>query len=304
MCVHLRQNAIYGFNQVASWQNAHFMVTTFELIGGHLRRAAEHAGMSAASAALPEGAYTTFRTYAGNRVLRLAQHFRRLEESCALMGQHGAIEDAVASKAIAGVIAELGYTESRFRLTFAPPQLFVSIEPFTPYPPALYRTGVRCVSVTLSRNNPHAKSTTFIASAAEAYKALPADAHEGLMIAGDGSVLEGLSSNFFAIAPFSSGEGRGEGLILHTEEARVLMGVTRSLVIEVAKGVLPLSTEAVKYNDLPNISECFITSVSRGILPVVKIDHLTIGDGIPGPISRELMARFHALVEREAMALS
>jgi branched-chain amino acid aminotransferase len=295
---------ICGMLQNASWQNAHFMVTTFEMIDSQPRHMAEHAGMSSASSALPEGAYTTFRTYAGNRVLRLAQHFRRLEESCALMRQHGAINDAVARKGIAGVIAEMGYTESRFRLTFAPPRLFISIEPFTPYPLALYESGVRCVSVTLNRNNPHAKSTTFIASAAEAYKALPADAHEGLMIAGDGSVLEGLSSNFFAILPSPASGAGGGGHILHTEEARALIGVTRSLVLEVAKEVLPLSTEAVKYNDLPAVSECFITSVSREILPVVKIDHLVIGDGAPGPITRELMARLHALVAREATALS
>jgi branched-chain amino acid aminotransferase len=281
------------------------MVNTFELIDGEPQRVAEHAGMSAASAALPVGAYTTFRTYDGNRVLRLAQHFRRLEESAALMGQRGAIVDEAARKAIAGVIALMGHAESRFRLTFAPPRLFISIEPFTPYPPALYETGVRCVSVSLNRNNPHAKSTTFIASAAEAYKALPADAHEGLMIAEDGSVLEGLSSNFFAFLPSPQGKGVGdEGLTLHTEEARVLIGVTRSLVLEVARDVLPLSTEAVKYNDLPHVSECFITSVSREILPVVKIDHLVIDAGAPGPITRVLMARFQALVAKEAVALS
>lgn len=276
------------------------MVITFEWVDGRLQRTAEHAGMSAASAALPEGAYTTFRTYQGNRVLRLGQHFRRLEESAALMGQGGAIDDATASKAIASVIAEMGYAESRFRLTFAASHLFISIEPFTPYPPALYESGVRCVSVTLSRNNPHAKSTTFIASAADAYSQLPADAHEGLMISDDGSVLEGLSSNFFAITPAAV----GEGMTLYTEETRVLIGVTRSLVLEVAKDVLPISTDAVKYNDLPAVSECFITSVSREILPVVKVDHLVIGAGGPGPITRELMARFHALVAREAVALS
>ena len=186
-----------------------------------------------------------------------------------------------------------GYAESRFRLTFAPPRLFISIEAFTPYPPALYENGVRCVSVTLNRNNPHAKSTTFIASAADAYKTLPEDAHEGLMIAGDGSVLEGLSSNFFAIcaSPIGGGVGGG-GATLHTEEARVLIGVTRSLVLEVARDVLPVSTIAVKYDDLPEVSECFITSVSREILPVVKIDHLIIGNGMPGAITQVLMQRF------------
>jgi branched-subunit amino acid aminotransferase/4-amino-4-deoxychorismate lyase len=75
-------------------------------------------------------------------------------------------------------------------------------------------------------------------------------------------------------------------------------------VLEVARDVIPITTEAVRYADLPRVSECFITSVSREIMPVVKIDQLVIGDGSPGPITRALMGRFRALVTREAIAVS
>ncbi len=284
------------------------MVTTFHLADdGAMHEIARHSVMSEASAALPEGAYTTFRTYKRRRVLRCSQHFQRLEESLALTGRHlGTINNAMARRAIGRIIALTNYAESRFRLTYAPEGLFISIEPFAPYPHELYEAGVQCATVSLHRNNPHAKSTTFIASAAEAYKTLPEGTHEGLMIADDGAVLEGLSSNFFALAPSPQrGEGRGEGrnLILHTEEARVLMGVTRSLVLEVARDVVSVSTGAVTYDDLATVSECFITSVSREILPVVKIDQIVIGDGTPGPVTRELMRRFRELVEREAEEL-
>jgi branched-chain amino acid aminotransferase len=51
---------------------------------------------------------------------------------------------------------------------------------------------------------------------------------------------------------------------------------------------------------LNRLSECFITSVSRGILPVVRIDSQVIGAGKPGPVTGQLMARVEALVEREA----
>jgi branched-subunit amino acid aminotransferase/4-amino-4-deoxychorismate lyase len=84
----------------------------------------------------------------------------------------------------------------------------------------------------------------------------------------------------------------------------VLIGVTRSLVLEVAQGIIPISTRAVTYQELPQVSECFITSVSREIMPVVKIDQLVIGDGAPGSITRELMRRFRALVAREADVVS
>jgi branched-chain amino acid aminotransferase len=293
------------------------MVTTYKLdAAGSPQRIAEHDTMRDASAHLPQGAYTTFRTYDGNRVLRLGQHLQRLRETLGLEGKHApTIDDDAVRAGIAYTIRDTRYAESRFRLTYAPAGFFISIEPFTPYPPALYETGVACATVSLHRENPHAKSTTFIASAADAYSALPAGVHEGLMIAADGAVLEGLSSNFFAIQPLPDPPLKGrepappplgggwEG-VLRTEEARALIGVTRSLVLEVARDVIPITTEAVRYADLPRVSECFITSVSREIMPVVKIDQLVIGDGSPGPITRALMGRFRALVTREAIAVS
>jgi branched-chain amino acid aminotransferase len=279
------------------------MVLTFEStptpVGTTLRLIDQHESMQAASAQLPDGAYTTFRTYAGNRILRLKQHITRLETSAALLGQTGNLDEPALTAAIGQALrqarASAGWSapEARFRLTFAPPRAFISIEPFTPYPAGLYETGVACATVTLQRSNPQAKSTSFIAPAAQAYQALPAGTHEGLMVAGDGSVLEGLSSNFFAIHHNT----------LCTENVRVLHGVTRSLVLEVAAPVLTLSTRAVTVHELPHIDECFITSVSREILPVVRIDDFTIGSGRPGPVTQTLMAAFAALIDREALPL-
>ena len=269
------------------------MVTTYTLRGKTLEQMGVSPTMNAASALLPQGAYTTFRTYHGNRVLRLAQHFRRLEETVALLKMTGTLDDSQVRFAMAEILKRSGYAETRFRLTFVPPALYISAEPFTPYPQAMVQSGVWCVSVTTQRNNPHAKSTSFIASAGDAYHALPQGAHEGLMVAEDGALLEGLSSNFFAVL---------DG-VLHTEQSRALVGVTQTLVLEVASRVrsdLAQSRQAVMIGDLPRISECFVTSVSREIMPVVKIDDQVIGAGVPGPVTRALIAGLHELVEAEA----
>ena len=286
--------------------NQIFMVITFESTHPGVREIGRHKQMSAASAALPTGAYTTFRTYEGNRVLRLVQHFRRLEESAGLMGQVGTINSQEAQTTVAQTLqhaqAEGWPTpDARFRLTFAPPRLFISIEPFEAYPISLYEIGVRCASVSLHRDNPHAKSTQFIASAAEAYKTLPEGIHEGLMIAQDGSILEGLSSNFFAICT----DPATQKPALFTDEQHVLIGVTRSLVLEVAKSILPIQQTAITVNSLTQgqVRECFITSVSREILPVVQIDAIRIGDGAPGPITRTLIQSMTTLIQREAEPL-
>jgi branched-chain amino acid aminotransferase len=249
--------------------------------------------VNAASARLPAGAYTTFRTYTGDRVLRLEQHVRRLVESAALLGMDGDLAADAVHVALRQVLRETGYAESRFRLTFAPPRLFISVEPFTPYPPSYYETGVKCVAVTQQRDNPHAKSTAFIASAGGAYKVLPNGIHEGLMVSAEGSVLEGLSSNFFAL----------HDDVLHTEQEHALLGVTQALALEVAYKVapsLPQSAHAIKLTDLSRTTECFITSVSREIMPVVQIDDIIIGAGIPGFLTRSLIDGLAALIAREA----
>ncbi len=268
-------------------------VVTFEASGGAAVRIAGHDSLAASSAALPDGAYTTLRTYGGRRVVRLDRHLARLEESISLQGRAAGIDAGAARAAVAAALDATGFHESRLRLTFAPPRLFVAVEPFRPLPRELYRTGVACVTLALRRENPHAKDTRFIAAAQDAYGRLPGGIEEGLLVAEDGSLLEGLSSNLFAVA---SG-------VLRTEADRVLIGITRSLVLEAAAGVLPLDARAVRRDELPQVDEAFLTSVSREVLPVVRIDGQPVGDGRVGPRTRAVIGAFAALVEREAEPL-
>lgn len=270
------------FERVRTWEVA---------AGGGLSERAAAASLNAAATLLPHGAYTTLRTYDGRRLLRLPDHFRRLEESAALEGQPGRVDEAAAREALRTALAACGHPESRLRLTFAPPRLFVSVERFAPPPASLYERGVACAVLGVHRDNPHAKDTRFIATADAAYRALPPGVHEGLMASADGALLEGLSSNFFAVA----------GGALRTEEERVLHGVTRSLVLALAADLVPRGAGALRVPELDAASEAFVTSVSRGVLPVVRVDDAVLGDGRPGPITRELIRRLRELEEREAI---
>jgi branched-chain amino acid aminotransferase len=267
------------------------VVTTFEYLGEALNPCGTSPSLAAASAALPAGAYTSLRTYGGRRVLRLAQHVRRLGES--LPGHPPSLPESTVRAAVTAALKATGHPESRLRLTYAPPRLFISVEPFTPLAEALYRDGVSCATLGLHRQNPRAKDTRFIATAEQAYRALPPGVQEGLMLGEAGAILEGLSSNFFAIT-------RGE---LRTEEERVLQGVTRALVLEVARKVLPVILRPVRLDQLAELDECFITSVSREILPVVTIDGHSIGGGRPGAVTRDLRGRWAGLVQQEAEEL-
>ena len=106
-------------------------------------------------------------------------------------------------------------------------------------------------------------------------------------------MLEGLSSNFFAIL----------NGVLRTEQARVLEGVTRSLALEVAEPLLPVRREAIRRDELPLVEEAFVTSVSREVLPVVRIDGQPLADGRVGATTRAIMAAFAGLVARERESL-
>ena len=268
-------------------------VVTYEATPSGVLLVGRHGTLAASSGELPEGAYTTLRTYGGRGLVRLDQHLRRLEESAALQGQAGAIDPSAARRAVTLALNATANPESRLRLTFAPPRLFVAVEPFTPLPRHLYEQGVACVTLDLRRQNPHAKDTRFIAAAQAAYAALPAGVEEGLLVGEDGAVLEGLSSNFFAVV----------GSALRTEEERALIGVTRSLVLEVAEGLMPVERRAVRRDELARIDEAFITSVSREVLPVVAIDGQPVGDGRVSPRTRAIMDGLAALVRREITRL-
>jgi branched-subunit amino acid aminotransferase/4-amino-4-deoxychorismate lyase len=261
------------------------VVDTFVRRGAGLEEAFRTASMLEASERLPQGLYTTLRTYGGRGILRPEAHAERLSHRGSPIGPSEVL-------ALLGLALDrTAYAETRARLTYAPPDLFVSVEPFIPLPAALFLSGVSCATVGLAREDPGAKSTAFIGAAARAYSALPEGIHEGLMVAPDGAILEGLSSNAFFVS---------EGC-LRTEGARVLPGVTRSLVLEIASGVLPVREEALRVADLGRAQEAFLSSVSRGILPVVRIDGAPIGGGSPGPITKTLAAKLESLASREAV---
>jgi branched-chain amino acid aminotransferase len=268
-------------------------VLSFEARGGRAIPAGRHASLAAASAALPEGAYTTLRTYGQRRLLRLDQHLRRLRESLALSSAPGALDAGRVRDSLRAALDATAHAESRLRLTFAPPRLFVSVAAFVSPAARLYQEGAACTTVSARRSNPHAKDTRFIATAQTIYGGLLPGVEEGLIVAEDGAILEGLSSNFFAIA----------GGTLRTEEERALLGVTRSAVLEVASAILPIELRALRQDGLPRATEAFITSVSRGVLPVVRIDERPVGNGRVGPLTRQIRDAFEHLVEREAEPL-
>ena len=241
--------------------------------------------LDAVTTHLPGGAYTTFRTYDHNKVIRLDDHLRRLEETARLAHKPVTLERLRLREVLRNVIDEYpGDMDLRIRvvldLEVAPGEIYLMVELLKTPPPGAYHSGVRVITCRLQRDNPKAKLTTSIPVTDKIRGQLPPGVEEALMVDEAGRILEGLTSNFFAV----------KGGELWTNEESVLSGITRSLVLDEAVRIeLPVFFISITNTEIPNLEETFITSSSRGILPIKKIDRTLIGNGKSGPITKRLM---------------
>ena len=80
-------------------------------------------------------------------------------------------------------------------------------------------------------------------------------------------------------------------------DAGILEGITRGAVIELAEHAsIPMREMPLTRHDVYVADECFLTGSAAEVIPVVKVDDRVIGDGKPGPMTRDMERRFHALI--------
>jgi branched-chain amino acid aminotransferase len=242
---------------------------------------------------LPEGYYSTFRTYDGcRRVLGLAAHLQRLYEPVP--------SPEVSATALCWQLRMLlePYlpNEARVRLVMTKPgQAYIAIEPLKLLPPEVYEKGVHVETTDIRREAPRLKSTAFISASGEERKHIAQEGIFEALLVKDGKIMEGMTSNFFYVEQFGNLPSIG------TAREDVLLGVTRKTVIEVARAKgLEVRYKPVKRIELNDVAETFITSSSRGVVPVIQIDDVLIGNGKPGPITKELIAGYEAYVLEKA----
>ena len=229
-----------------------------------------------------DGVYTLTNTYNTFQTLKLDAHLDRLEDSARRENIPLRLDRGALRAGLRRMITEAGYGDVRFRITAgrqSPDRLILSIEPFAPLPSELIARGIHCMTMpNAARRNPAAKSSGWLHTRAQIRGSLPDGIYEGLLLSPDGYILEGLSSNFYAIL---AGQ-------LRTADTGILFGISRQIVLAVAPDVLSVNLTAVNVAELPNVSEAFITSSSRGIVPVVEIDGSAVGRGEPGEMTMAL----------------
>jgi len=104
-------------------------------------------------------------------------------------------------------------------------------------------------------------------------------------------LLEGTTTNLFFVK---------DGVLVTPKEP-VLPGITRNVVLELVEGKIPVEIRSVPRSELADVQEAFITASNKQIVPIVQIDDVTIGAGVPGPVTRRVMDLFHAETARTAV---
>jgi len=254
----------------------------------------EVATLDQASNLLPEGAYTTFRTYPNTTTLHLEDHFHRLEESSDFTGFPIILDTDRLRSNIRWALQQFPAEVARVRIMipFAVQKQIVYIFIGALTVPTEYQLqrGVKVITSRVRRLKPVAKLTGFIQSTQMLRQKLSSDVEEVIMVDEHNHLLEGLTSNFFAVM-----DGN-----IYTAGEEVLHGITRQVVLEIAQSAgLQINLTSPGLNDIGRCSEAFITSSSRGVLPVTEIDHQPIGSGQPGSITRKLMELYDQSVLAE-----
>jgi branched-chain amino acid aminotransferase len=172
----------------------------------------------------------------------------------------------------------------------------------TMYPRSHYEEGMSVITTATRRNSPAAldpgiKSLNYLNNILAKIEVNRAGAGEGIMLNLDGYVAEATGDNIFIVQ-------RG---VLYTPPAYIgiLEGITRNSVIEIADRLgIPFAERVFTQLTVYNSDECFLTGTGAEVIPVVRVDDRTIGDGRPGPMTRQIMQAFHELVNREGTEIN
>lgn len=247
---------------------------------------------------LPEGVYSTLRTVNKNKIFQFSFHLNRLVESYSLSKNSFSFDINKIRIPLNKIVNVYPAEEIRIRIHIPmsePDKCYIILEELSTPGKSAYIKGVCVNTNNLIRNNPKAKLSSFIQKSEEIKKYCKENnIEESIILSHERNLLEGLSSNFFAI----------RNKQIFTADREVLSGATRDIILDEARKVkIEINFSPISYDQIEKIEEAFISSTSRGLLPVIKIDDKQVGDGRPGKITNYLLSRLNErmLIEAESI---
>lgn len=247
------------------------------------------------------GAFDYLRTY-GGRPFRLAANIHRLRRSCDLIGLDLPWSDEEIAHIVMQTLHRNDHEESNIRMVVtggsspdnitpqAAPRLLVMVTPLHHLPEAWYQDGVKVVTVRMDRIIPDAKSINYIPAILALRTARQHNAVEALYMDATGLITEGTTTNVFAFY--------GETLV--TPGDLILPGITRGVILELARDVFSVEVRPLARDELLRADEIMMTAANKQVVPVVQVDDAPIGAGVVGPRVRRMMDLFRAETQRVA----
>ncbi|MBL9128526.1 MAG: branched-chain-amino-acid transaminase [Verrucomicrobiales bacterium] len=253
-----------------------------------------------------DGVFEGIRAYNG-RVFKLREHIERLfysakailltipmkpaDLAAAVVAtcRRNEIRDGYVRLVVTRGVGTLGLNPNKCKA----PSIIIIADKIQLYPPEYYESGLTIVTVPTTRNlhsavNPAIKSLNYLNNILAKIEANNAGCEEAIMLNAEGYFAECTGDNLFLV--------KGKHLLTPPLSAGALYGITRGTVMDLGReaGLIVEEPNLTRY-DVFNADECFLTGTGAEVVPVVKVDGRVIGDGKPGPVTRNLVRAYHAL---------
>ncbi len=256
-----------------------------------------------------DGVFEGIRIYSG-RVFRLREHIDRLYESARHILLEIPLNREQMTQAVLETVKANAKQDGYIRLVItrgagslgldpqkcSDPQVIIIVDDISLYPAEFYERGLHVITASIIRNHPNAlnpriKSLNYLNNILAKIEAVRADCQEAIMLNHNGEVAECTGDNIFLV---KHGVLRTPHMV-----AGILEGVTRNAILELARAAkITVQEMALTRHDVYSADECFLTGTAAEVAPVVQCDGRPIGNGKPGPVTRQLHERFHQLVRQ------
>ncbi|HSQ30663.1 MAG TPA: aminotransferase class IV [Gemmatimonadaceae bacterium] len=259
-----------------------------------------------------DGVYEVWRVVAG-RLFENERHLARLQSGLReLRIPTPEIADRAALDSVAGrLLAESGLLdgEATFYVEitrgvaprthqFPPegtrPTVFAMVNRFTPAD-AVRARGATCITVPDIRwARCDIKTIQLLPNILAKQAAAERGAIDALMIR-DGVVTESSHANVMAVI---------DGVVrTHPTDHRILAGVTRAVVLEIARDLgIPIREEPFAEVDIARCDELFLAGTTTDVMPIVRVNDVVIAGGTPGPVATRLHAELRARLDAKPAA--
>ncbi|KYG96311.1 MULTISPECIES: branched-chain-amino-acid transaminase [Paenibacillus] len=182
-------------------------------------------------------------------------------------------------------------------LRCAKASVIIIVEQLAIYPEEAYLTGLKTISVSQRRNipdalNPKIKSLNYLNNILVKIQSNYAGVGEAIMLNSQGYVTEGSADNIFIV----------KNGVLYTPPCYLgaLEGITRNAIIDLcAKLGYPLKEQPFTLHDVYVADEVFFTGTAAEVIAAYEVDGRTIGSGVAGPVTLELLSEFRKIVDQD-----